>query len=302
MEPTVHAIHEPVTGTWQYIVADPESREAVIIDSVLDYNKDTGIIVTTSADGLLEVVKDQGYIVSRILETHAHADHLTASRYLQYKLATSQNGIKPTVCIGQRITQVQDVMGDIYNIPEAQMKGAFDHTFSDDEHFRIGNIEAKVIHLPGHTPDHMGYVVGSNIFMGDSMFNPDLGSARCDFPGGSAVDLYHSMQKLLDFPADYRLYTGHDYPPKDSQSKSGELVGAVPYTTVEVQSKENKHVKLGTQMEEFVRMRSDRDQTLSEPKLLRQSMHVNVRGGRLPATAEEGFEIYQRPMGIPIAA
>ena len=302
MEPNVHTLHEPVTGTWQYVVADPATHEAVIIDSVLDYNKDTGVIDTASADNLMRIIKDNDYVVSRILETHAHADHLTASRYLQHELAEQQSDVQPLVCIGQRIAQVQKTMGQIYDIPMAQMQGAFDQTFSDAEHFHVGNIEAEVVYLPGHTPDHIGYVIGSNIFTGDSMFNPDLGSARCDFPGGSAVDLFHSMQKLLGFPGDYKLYTGHDYPPKDRQLAGSESSGAVPYTTVEMQSKENKHVKSGTQMKQFVQMRMERDQTLSEPKLLRQSMHVNVRGGKLPAGPVEGFKIDHSPANMPTAA
>ncbi|KAK3699609.1 hypothetical protein LTR37_016345 [Vermiconidia calcicola] len=283
MEPTIHTVFEPVTCTWQYIVADPATREAIIIDPVLDYNKETGAIGTSSADKLMQLVDNNEYTITRILETHAHADHLTASRWLQHELSRQQKQ-QPLVCIGRDITQVQKTMGTIYGIPESQMHGAFDHMLSDGERFHVGNIEAEVVHLPGHTPDHVGYIVGSNIFTGDSMFHPDLGTARCDFPGN------------------FKLYTGHDYPPKDRKVPDGETPGPVPYTTVELQSRKNKHVKVGTQMDQFVKMRTERDASLSEPKLLRQSMHVNLRGGRLPADAVEGFKIDQRPSNIPTVA
>ncbi|KAK1022056.1 hypothetical protein LTR33_018319, partial [Friedmanniomyces endolithicus] len=273
MEPIVHTIWEPITGTWQYIVSNLATKETAMIDTVLDYDKGTGLISTASADKLLDIVKDNGYIVTYILESHAHADHLSASRYLQRMLSQRQNERRPLVCIGEHISQVQATLGQIYDIPESELYDAFDYTFSDGEKFRLGNIEAQVLHLPGHTPDHVGYIIGSNAFTGDSIFNPDLGSARCDFPGGSATDLYRSAGKLLSLPGHYRLYTGHDYPPKERRGEDSEPSGAIPYTIVERQSKENKHVKLGTREDEFVKMRNERDSTLSEPKLLRQSMH-----------------------------
>jgi glyoxylase-like metal-dependent hydrolase (beta-lactamase superfamily II) len=292
MEPTVHTIIEPVTGTWQYIVADPDTKDAVIIDSVLNYDKEAGKLSTDSADQILQLVEENGYKVDYILETHAHADHLTASRYLQNKLSP-----RPKVGIGKGISQVQETMGKIYDIPAEEMEGAFDQTFADGEKFNIGKMEASIVHLPGHTPDHIGYVIGPNVFTGDSMFNPDVGSARCDFPGGSATDLFNSMQKLLNFPPHFKMYVGHDYPPKER----GET-GHVPYTTVEEQARENKHVKSGTQMDDFVKWRSERDATLNEPKLLKQSMHVNVRGGRLPAKPVDGFKIESVPAHVPTAA
>ena len=302
MEPKIHTFHEPVTGTWQYIVADPLTREAVIVDSVLDYNKDNGSMSTESPDKLLEVILANGYTVMRILETHAHADHLTASRYLQHALSQLQDSRSPLVCIGKGITQVQETMGQIYDIPASEMENAFDYTFSDGERLVVGNIESEVIHLPGHTPDHVGYIIGSNVFTGDSIFNPDIGSARCDFPGGSAAALYKSMQKLLALPDYYKLYTGHDYPPKDRKIAENSTAGAVPFTTVKEQKEHNKHVKSGTSMEEFVAMRTDRDSTLSAPKLMLQSMHVNVRGGRLPARPMEEFKPDQDLSSILAAA
>lgn len=299
MEPKVHALFEPVTGTWQYVAADHSTREAVIIDPVLDYDKSIGRVTTQSADNILDVVAQEGYTISRILETHAHADHLTASRYLQTVLAERQPTLTPPrVCIGGRIAQVQNTMATIYNIPASDLEGAFDHTFADDETFAIGSIEAKVIHLPGHTPDHIGYVIGSNVFTGDSIFNPDVGSARCDFPGGSATALYQSMQKLLSLPPDFKLYTGHDYPPESRDVPAGQYdsgTKAVPYTTVAVQQRQNKHVKLGTDKDDFVRWRSERDSGLGNPKLLAEAMQVNVRGGRLPLDASEQMELTEVP-------
>lgn len=299
MEPKVHTLFEPTTGTWQYVVADHTTKEAVIIDSVLDYDKATGKITTQSADKILAVVADQGYAITRILETHAHADHLTASRYLQNMLAKRQpNRPPPQVCIGRRIRQVQETMSMIYNVPKSDLIDAFDHTFSDDETFPIGSVEARIIYLPGHTPDHIGYIIGSNVFTGDSIFNPDVGSARCDFPGGSATELYNSMQKLLSLPGHFKLYTGHDYPPDSRDIPVGQnVVGskAIPFTTVETQGRENKHVKLGTQMEDFVKWRSERDSALAEPKLLGQAMQVNIRGGRLPLQSSDGLKFAEVP-------
>ncbi len=295
LEPKIHTLFEAVTGTWQYVVADEEAKDAVIIDSVLDYDEVTGKLSTTTADKILDLVAGHGYSISKILETHAHADHLTASRYLQYVLAKRQSQHpRPQVCIGQRIQQVQATMSEKYDVPHAELVNAFDHTFADDETFQIGSIASRVIYLPGHTPDHIGYVIGSNIFTGDSIFNPDVGSARCDFPGGSATDLYRSTQKLLAFPAYFKLFTGHDYPPDiRNVSQSEHALGgkAVPFTNVGTQALQNKHVKLGTQMEEFVKWRSERDSGLAEPKLLAQAMQFNIRGGRLPWESTDSFKV-----------
>lgn len=299
-QPIIHTIHEPVTGTWQYIVADKQTKQAAIIDSVLDYNKETGVISTTSADHLIELVKKEGYEVRWILETHAHADHLTASRYIQNTLQHAGYP-RPSTGIGRRIGTVQRTMGEIYGIPSEELENAFDHTFDDDSTFNIGSLTARVIHLPGHTPDHIGYVIGRNVFTGDSMFNPDVGSARCDFPGGSATELYKSMQKLLSLPEDFKLYTGHDYPPPERKAARTAESAAVPFTTVKEQAEANKHAKKGTKLEEFVQWRTERDSTLPEPKLLKQSMHVNVRGGRLPRSSVDGFKIDNVPARVPVA-
>jgi glyoxylase-like metal-dependent hydrolase (beta-lactamase superfamily II) len=209
--PIIHCIHEPKTGTWEYIVADSATLKSVIIDSVLDFEPATNTITTTSADTLLSLIKKENYTVERILETHAHADHLTASHYLQKQL--EKEGHRPDICIGQRITEVQATWGAKYGVDKRETDGVFDHLFVDDEVFHVGNVEAKVLHLPGHTPDHVGYMIGDNIFTGDSIFNPDVGSARCDFPGGSATQLFNSMKRLLSLPGHVKLYTGNSLDP-----------------------------------------------------------------------------------------
>lgn len=298
MEPLVHSIYERITGTWQYIVADPSTQAAVIIDSVLDYDTESGIVDSGSADKLIEVIADNKYKVSHILETHAHADHLSASRYLQSVLAHLQSDA-PEVCIGHRILQVQQTFGTIYSVPQAELENAFDHLLQDEEELALGNLVIRVIHLPGHTPDHVGYIIGSNVFTGDSIFNPDVGSARCDFPGGSAIALFQSVQRLLSLPAHYKLYTGHDYPPSDRDiDTASDESKALPFTTVEKQRRENKHLKAGTSEEEFVNWRNERDKVLQAPRLLGPSIRANIRGSRLPRSSEDGFKIAKVPEGV----
>lgn len=299
-EAQVITCYEPKTGTWQYIIADPVTNEAAIIDSVLDFDAATSKITTESADELLKLVERHNYTISHILETHVHADHLTASAYLQDQLVKN-GGKRPSICIGRRIGQVQSRFGARYQVDSADMQGAFDHTFEDDEVFSIGQLQASVMHLPGHTPDHIGYVIGSNVFTGDSIFNPDVGSARCDFPGGSATVLFESMSKLLALPADYRLYTGHDYPPDGRQSSKEGASKAVPYTTVGEQRRGNKHVKDGTIKEDFVKWRSERDAGLAEPKIIHQALQFNIRGGRLPKADCEGYRYFRVPLKVPQA-
>jgi glyoxylase-like metal-dependent hydrolase (beta-lactamase superfamily II) len=293
-EPNIHTFHEPVTGTWQYIVADPDSKDAVIIDSVLNFDAAASKISTESADYLLAQVDKLKYKIVRLLETHVHADHLTGSGYLQKRLLSTQ-GTSPSICIGKRIGEVQSRFGGVYGIAPAELNGAFDQTFDDHEKFSIGHLEAKVLHLPGHTPDHIGYLIGRNVFTGDSIFNPDVGSARCDFPGGSATELHASMSILLALPPDYRLYTGHDYPP-ETREAGEDGSKAIPFTTVERQRNENKHVKVGTKKEEFIQWRSDRDSGLAEPKLIHQALQFNIRAGHLPAPESGGYVFFKVPV------
>jgi len=292
-EPIVHTCFEPVTCTWQYVVADPETKSAVIIDPVLDFDPAKNAISTTSADALLSLAREHGYTITRLIETHAHADHLTAAHYLQRQLEAS-GAPKPAICIGKRIDGVQDRFAKRYGIEQPDYAGAFDHLVDDDEVFSIGNLSAKALHLPGHTPDHMGYVIGSNVFCGDSIFNPDVGSARCDFPSGSPHALYLSSQKLFSLPPHYKIYTGHDYPPGGDGRKD-----PVPYTTVAEQKAKNKHLKEGTTEEDFTKWRTERDSGLAEPRLIHQALQFNIRGGRLPLEKEGGDRLLHVPLKVP---
>lgn len=287
MQPILHPIFEKKTSTWQYIVACPLTKEAVIIDPVLDFDQEQLKISTESAQRLLETVTSNGYHVVRLLETHVHADHLTAAYYLQKSIVAAGQP-RPPICIGKRIRTVQETFAKIYDIPQDEITDVFDYLFSDDEEFFIGNLTATVLHLPGHTPDHVGYMIGENVFTGDSIFNPDVGSARCDFPGGDSRALWNSMQKLLSLPLHYKLYTGHDYPPAAGSSDGAKCREAAPFTMVQEQRQNNKHVKQGTSEEEFVQWRSERDGSLREPKLLHPALQVNARGGRLSKSTHKG--------------
>jgi glyoxylase-like metal-dependent hydrolase (beta-lactamase superfamily II) len=311
--PTIDSVHHPATGTWQYIVADPKTHNAVIIDTVLDFDAATQTISTGNADSLVSSIKEKGYNIVRILETHAHADHLTASAYLQQVLGGVQ-GSKPPICIGKRITQVQKTFGEKYGVPASELENAFDHLFEDDEVFQIGELEAKVVHLPGHTPDHVGYMIGGkfhtqqnlqsienpltnttpqtdNIFCGDSVFNADLGVARCDFPGGSAKALYQSTRKLLSLPDHVRVWTGHDYP-------SATRKEAVPFMRVDEQRERNGYLQADLTEDGFLEKRTQRDAGLNEPKLLHQSLQVNIRGGRLPKPSAQGMRFLVLPLRV----
>ncbi|EAA31036.3 Metallo-hydrolase/oxidoreductase [Neurospora crassa] len=292
-EPTITPLFEPITSTFQYLVADPLTLTAAIIDPVLDYSPLDNSISTTSADALLSLIASNGYKIAWILETHAHADHLSASSYLQTRLTESQGeDHKPPIGIGKRIGTVQTLFSKRYGVPDAEVKEVFGHLFDDDQVFQIGNLKAKAIHLPGHTPDHLGYQIGNNVFCGDSLFNADIGTARCDFPGGSAHDLYHSGRKLLqNLPDETKIWTGHDYPPEDRREP-------VPCLTVKEHRERNKHLRDGITEEEFVKAREERDRDLAAPRLLHQSLQVNIRAGKLPGENESGLRLLHLPVKI----
>lgn len=298
LHPTIHTIFEGKTSTWQYIIACPNTKEAVIIDPVLDFDLATLTISTSSADRLLQIVKEHGFKIVRLLETHAHADHLTASHYLQKTLVAAGQP-KPPICIGQRIRTVQETFAKIYGIPQDELENVFDHLWQDDEEFKVGELDAKVLHLPGHTPDHVGYVIGENVFTGDSIFNPDVGSARCDFPGGDASTLWKTMKRLLSLPSHFKLHTGHDYPPASGTDDQAEGRGPLAYVTVQEQRERNKHVRDGTEETQFVSWRAERDSSLREPKLLHPSLQVNVRGGRLPKAWHNGGVFFKVLVQVP---
>ncbi|TLD15614.1 uncharacterized protein PgNI_02181 [Pyricularia grisea] len=293
IKPVIHDIFEPVTGTWQYIVADPHTKAAIIIDSVLDVDPASCTLSTTSAEKLLAVVRDKGYKVERILETHIHADHVTAASYLKKRIA-GPDSTAPKVCIGRRVEQVQERFGARYGVPDEELRAAFDHLYDDDEEFTVGSLSAKAIHLPGHTPDHLGYIIGSNVFCGDTIFNPDVGSARCDFPGGDATALYSSVQRLLGLPADYRIWVGHDYPPGGDAQRSEPL----PSVTVAEQTSTNKHLGGGVGQEDFVAWRTARDSQLGEPRLMHYALQMNIRGGSLPRPSGSGDRMVHVPLKL----
>ncbi|ETI24238.1 hypothetical protein G647_03607 [Cladophialophora carrionii CBS 160.54] len=289
-EPVVHDVFEETTGTWQYVVADPATLTAVIIDPVLDYSPTTHTVSTEAADSLLSLIMFWGYKVDMILETHAHADHLTAASYLQHRLALQQ-GHRPLIGIGKRIGQVQRLFGERYGIPKDEYEDVFDKLFDDDETFAIGGLEAKATHLPGHTPDHLGYKIGNNVFCGDSIFHADIGTARCDFPGGSSTDLFASGRKLLALPDEVKIWTGHDYPPEGRDAP-------VPWMTVRQHKQRNKHLREGVTEQEFVALRDERDAKLGEPRLLHQSLQMNIRAGRLPKPTTSGPAMLHLPLKV----
>lgn len=311
-EPLIHSMYEKRTGTWQYVVADPSTKRAIIIDPVLDYDAATHTISTSTADAILALITENEYHVDKMLETHAHADHLTAASYLQHRLSQQQQGCKPGIGIGRRIKQVQEAFARKYGIAADEYEGVFDHLFQDDETFDIGELTVKVIHLPGHTPDHVGYQVAGtsllrlmlsymparrsslagNVFCGDSILHADIGSARCDFPGGSAKSLYASTRKLLDLPDNVKIWTGHDYPACPGRCE------AVPWMTVRDHKKKNKHLSQDVEEEDFLRLRQERDAGLAAPKLLDASLQINIRAGRLPRPTPGGKRLIHLPMQI----
>ncbi|KAL4753968.1 beta-lactamase-like protein [Aspergillus terricola var. indicus] len=293
-EPTIHSVFDSKTGSWQYIVADPSTGTAVIIDAVLDYDPATQEISTSSADALLSLIRKEGYSVPLILETHVHADHLTAASYIQARLAQEQGRHhRPAIGIGEHIGQVQRVFGKKYGISPGEYRNVFDRLFTDNETFALGSLTATALHLPGHTPDHMGYQIGNNIFTGDTLFHVDLGTARCDFPFGSAESLYRSGQRLLSFPSHVRIWAGHDYPPDGPEGRP-----PVPCTSVGEHKERNKHLKAGVSEQEFVALRKRRDGGLAPPRLLHAALQINIRGGRMPNLTGEGLRLIHLPLRL----
>ncbi|CAI6339113.1 unnamed protein product [Periconia digitata] len=288
INPVVHDLFDVATGSWQYVVADPTSSRSVIIDPVLNFDPVTAKIWTESADRILAFVEANGYKVDMILETHVHADHITAASYLQHVLQQKQ-GLKIPICIGSRIKGIQKRFGEKYNIPLDEYRNAFDKEWEDDEIFNVGTLSAQAIHLPGHTPDHMGYKIGEDVFVGDTVFHMDIGSARADFPGGCAQSIYDSGHKLFALPDHTRIWSGHDYPPKERD-------GPRACSTVKQQKEGNKHLRIGTSKESFVQQRQERDETLAAPRLIHQSLQMNIRAGRLPGETNLGGRMLAIPL------
>jgi glyoxylase-like metal-dependent hydrolase (beta-lactamase superfamily II) len=285
MHPSVQAFFDHATNTVSYIVYDPATKKAAIIDPVLDFTPRNGRIATTSADALLTAAAGQGLDIIYVLETHAHADHLSAAHHLREVTGAP-------VVIGAQITQVQTIFGALFEADDVTHDGAaFDRLVQDGDSLPLGKLSINVLHTPGHTPACVTYVIGDAAFVGDTMFMPDYGTARADFPGGSAHALYGSIRKILDLPPETRIFVGHDYLPKGRNEFVWE-------TTVADQRAHNVHMHDGISEAEFIAMRTARDKTLEAPQLILPALQVNIRAGALPP-ASPGGHVYLR---LPINA
>ena len=283
MQPIVQPFFDPATWTVTYVVHQEARSECAIIDSVLDYDPKSGRTSTASADRVIAFVRERALRVDWILETHAHADHLSAAPYLKRHLGGR-------IGIGQNIRGVQAVFKQLFNLePEFQPDGSqFDHLFEEGETFSVGGLTGKAIHVPGHTPADMAYQFEDVVFVGDTLFMPDVGTARCDFPGGNAHELFHSIRKLLDLPDETRLFMCHDYPPEGR--------GPAWETTVRDERNRNIHVHDGVTEAQFIAMRQARDATLAMPTLILPSVQINIRAGELPPPEENGVRYLKIPL------
>jgi glyoxylase-like metal-dependent hydrolase (beta-lactamase superfamily II) len=283
--PTIKAFFDEHTNTITYLLADPATKRAAIVDPVLDYDRASGKASTKSADTILKEAAARGLTVDWVLESHAHADHLSGAPYIKLK-----TGAK--VGIGEHIRDVQKIFRPVFNATDVKGDGSeFDHLFKDGERFKLGNIDAEVIYVPGHTPADIAYKIGDAVFVGDTLFMPDFGSARADFPGGDARALYRSIKKLLSLPPETRLFMCHDYKAPGRDRYAWE-------TTVAEERANNIHVRDGVSEEEFVAMREARDATLAAPELLMPSIQVNMRAGKLPPADENGVRYLKIPVRL----
>jgi glyoxylase-like metal-dependent hydrolase (beta-lactamase superfamily II) len=282
-KPEVTAFFDPATNTISYVVKDPQSNACAIVDSVMDIDYAAGRIAYDQADEIIEFVRKNGLKVEWLIETHVHADHLSAAPYIQGKLGGK-------IGIGEKITAVQDVFGKVFNEgTEFQRDGSqFDRLFEDGDSYRIGTMTAFAIHTPGHTPACMTHVIGDAVFVGDTLFMPDGGSARADFPGGDAGTLYDSIQKVLALPDEMRLFMCHDYGPGGREIQWE--------TTVAEEKANNIHVGRGRTREEFIKFRTERDAQLDMPKLIIPSLQVNMRAGQLPPADATGKRFLKVPL------
>ncbi|WP_066269528.1 MBL fold metallo-hydrolase [Hydrogenophaga palleronii] len=282
----IQAFFDEATNTVSYLVADPITRQAAVIDPVLDYEHRSGKVSTTSADRLLAAADEQGLAIAWILETHAHADHLSAAPYLKGKTGAR-------VAIGEHIREVQTLFRPVFHLDDVSGDGSeFDHLLRDGETFRIGSLEVQVMHTPGHTPACVSYRIGDAVFVGDTLFMPDYGTARADFPGGSAQTLYRSIRRLLALPPQTRLFMCHDYKAPGRATHAWE-------SRVADQRARNVHVHDGVDEAAFVAMRQQRDATLAAPALLLPSIQVNIRAGRLPVAESNGVRYLKIPLRLP---
>jgi glyoxylase-like metal-dependent hydrolase (beta-lactamase superfamily II) len=286
MSARVQAFFDPATYTVTYVVADPASRHCALVDTVLDYDPKSGRTSTKSADEVIAFVEAERLTVDWILETHAHADHLSAAQYLKQRLGGK-------VAIGELITRVQAGFKRLFNEDErfATDGSQFDHLFKDGETFQVGELTGRVLHTPGHTPACISYIIGGECFVGDTLFMPDYGTARCDFPGGNAAELYRSIKKILDLPPDTRLWMCHDYltPTRDHHAWE---------STVREERKHNVHVHDGIEEQEFVKLRQARDATLAMPVLILPAVQINMRAGHKPPPEANGVSYLKIPLDV----
>lgn len=273
------------TSTFSYVIFDETSKNAAIIDSVLDYNIASGSFNTKSADEIISYIKENNLTLEWILETHIHADHITASQYLKENLGGK-------IAISKHVVAIIPTWQKIFNLAELKLDGSdFDHLFEDDEIFNIGTIKAQIIHCPGHTPVDSCFVIENNIFAGDVIFMPDVGSGRCDFPSGSAEDSFNSIKRLYSYPDDFKIFVGHDYPPQNSRQLRFE-------TTVKEQKESNIRVNQNTKKEDFINKRKADDFGKEVPKLLLPSIQVNLRAGSFGAEDEIGNKYIKIPLNL----
>ncbi len=283
MRPNVAPFFDCATSTFTYVVHAGDGTPAAIIDSVLDYDPKSGRTSTTSADRVIAFVREHRLLVQWLLETHAHADHLSAAQYLKRELGGK-------TAIGEQIRTVQGVFKRVFNLgSDVPADGTqFDHLFAADETFTFGELTGRALHVPGHTPADMAYQIGDAVFVGDTLFMPDVGSARCDFPGGDAHALYRSVQKLLALPPQTRLFMCHDYPPPSREARCE--------TSVEQERRANVHLHDGISEDAFVQMRTERDRTLSMPVLILPAVQVNIRAGETPLPESNGVRYLKIPL------
>lgn len=284
MRPDVKAFFDETTNTASYVVRDPGTDRCAVIDAVLDFDPNSGRTSTTSADAIIAYARAGGLTIDWILETHVHADHLTAAPYLREQLGGR-------TAIGEHVTDVQATFKTIFNAePAFRADGnQFDHLFADGDLFRIGELGGKIMHTPGHTPACITYVIGDAAFVGDTIFMSDFGTARADFPGGDARTLYRSIQKVLSLPPETRLFICHDYKAPGRDAFAWE-------TTVAEERENNVHVRTGVTEEDFVKMRTERDAILDMPRLLLPSVQVNMRGGQFPPPEDNGVSYLKLPL------
>ncbi len=284
MNPDVHAFFDEATNTLTYVAKEPKGRACAVFDSVLDFDYSSGRTDTRSADAVIAFIAAEGLDLQWILETHVHADHLSAAPYIQERLGGK-------IGIGQRITVVQETFGKVFNEgTRFQRDGSqFDKLFEEGDTFMIGEMRGNVLHTPGHTPACLTYVVGNTAFVGDTLFMPDFGTARCDFPGGSSAILFDSVQKILALPDETRIFVGHDYKAPGRDEYAWE-------TTIGAQKVLNIHVGTGKSKEDFIAMRNARDATLAMPRLIIPSLQVNMRAGQMPEPEDNGLSYLKVPV------